>query len=389
MVQNVGWSSASLPWAALSRSSKSSASALLLAAPFLVPLALSSLDMNRTHCDDSSTGEIEEETVTLAVLSVPDADTANTADDTSEALPNPLWPSGVSVDMVNQYVDQLLADPDINIKGVPDSIERSIYVSTVRLTLNLVYEVVSWLHGTELLGHLFVLERIPAKHEDVVALDFRHNFGKVNVPVLEAMADELLKNKTINQRWLPDVIERQVYVNSMRIIFTIIDSIADTMVFQLCGHSLSLRFEPINPDVARKLIKNYKHESIRLDDKKLDEICDQAMKDSIEASSSVDKLSYLPGYHSFMRTLHRTLCKLCCACVVSNAMMHSNARSAFNTDSLILGILDDILSKAELLILDDRVRISLIPQSQFVVTVARAESDSKVDQGGAETSAWS
>ena len=47
---------------------------------------------------------------------------------------NPLWPSGVSVDMVNKCIDAILADPDISIKGVPDSIEGIVNVSTVRLT---------------------------------------------------------------------------------------------------------------------------------------------------------------------------------------------------------------------------------------------------------------
>ena len=79
---------------------------------------------------------------------------------------NPLWPSGVSVDMVNAYVDEILADPHINIKSVPDSMERIIYTSTVRLTLNTVYEVASWLHGTEVLGHRLVLGRLSATSSD-------------------------------------------------------------------------------------------------------------------------------------------------------------------------------------------------------------------------------
>lgn len=35
-------------------------------------------------------------------------------------------------------------------------------------------------------------------------------------------------------------------------------------------------------------------------------------------------------------------------------------------DSLILGILDDILSKTELLILEDSIRIRLVPEQEYV-----------------------
>jgi hypothetical protein len=40
--------------------------------------------------------------------------------------------------MIEQYVQEILQNDDINIKALPDSIERVIYVSTVRLTLNAV-----------------------------------------------------------------------------------------------------------------------------------------------------------------------------------------------------------------------------------------------------------
>lgn len=47
-------------------------------------------------------------------------------------------PAGVPTEMIEQYVQEILQNDDINIKALPDSIERVIYVSTVRLTLNAV-----------------------------------------------------------------------------------------------------------------------------------------------------------------------------------------------------------------------------------------------------------
>jgi hypothetical protein len=43
------------------------------------------------------------------------------------------------------------------------------------------------------------------------------------------MADELLKNQSINQWWIPDAIERQVYVNCLKLVFCLLDKVADTL----------------------------------------------------------------------------------------------------------------------------------------------------------------
>jgi len=45
-------------------------------------------------------------------------------------------PAGVPPDMIDQYVQEIMNNREINIKALPDSIERIIYVSTIKLTLN-------------------------------------------------------------------------------------------------------------------------------------------------------------------------------------------------------------------------------------------------------------
>ena len=69
--------------------------------------------------------------------------------------------SGISNAVVNTYVDQILANDMINIRSLPDSVERLIYATTVRVTLNAVYHCLSLLHGTNsetshLQGHYLV-----------------------------------------------------------------------------------------------------------------------------------------------------------------------------------------------------------------------------------------
>ena len=130
---------------------------------------------------------------------------------------------------------------------------------------------------------------------------------KINMLVLEAMANELLLNKNINQRWLPDVIEKEIYVNCIRIIFTIIDSIADSIAFHMCGHQLSINFTPLNEERARHLVEGHAS-NIEIDETALDTIVDEMVKESHEASPVTGMISYLPGYTAFLKTLHKTLC---------------------------------------------------------------------------------
>ena len=303
----------------------------MLASSVLFPLSVVTLEMLTTQCDDDS----------------------NSSDD-ALAISNPLWPSGVSVDMVNSYVEEFLADPNINIKSVPDSVERIIYTSTVRLTLNTVYEVASWFHGTEVLGHRLVLSRTNSvPPEDKLDLEINTGSNKLNVDILEAMADELLQNKVINQRWLPDIIEKQIYVNCLRIVFTIIDRISETMAFHICGHHLHLSFEPVNEDRARELVKRHTSSTIEIDEKALDVYIDEMVQESHDASPTTGIMSYLPGYMIFLKTLHKTLY------------------------SLILAILDDILSKTELLVLEDSIRIQLVPERVYAAQVLTNETESE------------
>mmetsp|Transcript_16131 Transcript_16131/g.29163 ORF Transcript_16131/g.29163 Transcript_16131/m.29163 type:complete len:314 (+) Transcript_16131:395-1336(+) len=257
--------------------------------------------------------------------------------------------------MVNTYVNQILDDPQINIKSVPDSMERIIYTSTVRLTLNTVYEVASWLHGTEVLGHRLVLGRPSTESSDVPKDEIKiSDTHQINVNVLEAMAEDLLENKNTNQRWLPDIIEKEIYLNCIRIIFTIIDSIADSVAFHMCGHQLSISFTPLNEERARQLVEG--HESnIAIDETALDIIVDQRMvKESRDASSVTDVTSYLPGYGR---------------CISQGSSQNTMV------DLLILGMFDDILSETELLILEDSIRIRLVPEKDYVSQFLTVASD--------------
>jgi hypothetical protein len=65
-----------------------------------------------------------------------------------------LWPVGHSNADNDTFVDEiLLADPSINLKAIPDTLECRIYKSTIELLLNVFYHGLANLHHVKFLAH--------------------------------------------------------------------------------------------------------------------------------------------------------------------------------------------------------------------------------------------
>ena len=74
----------------------------------------------------------------------------------------------------------------------------------------------------------------------VAGLKFSHDTGSLNEEALDELTHQLLANKNINQWIIPDFIERDIYKNCLRLVFRLIDKVANTISIRLCGHELSL-----------------------------------------------------------------------------------------------------------------------------------------------------
>lgn len=239
---------------------------------------------------------------------------------------NPLWPSGVPPAMVNAYVDEILSDPKINLASVPDTIERALYVTTVQTTLNTVYQALSGLHGTELLGHLLILKRVPPSESGAAAFSWKDlpahhpSSRRIDARVLTAMADELLRNRAINQAWLPDILERQIYTNCLLIIFTLLDRLADTLSVRVCGHELGMRFEPVTEQAGRELVRRQQQQKLQLDTATIDALVEGMLRETREqqqqqtSASASASSSYwpqnIPLQDKVLFSVHKTLCEL-------------------------------------------------------------------------------
>ena len=292
----------------------------------------------------------------------------NSHEKDSDLPPNPLWPSGVPQEMVDKFVDEILADPNINIASIPDSIEREIYVNTVLLTLNIVYETVGSFHGMDMFGHVIELHRVDedddekhigASHETSavgpektmkqrVRRAYSRNAygpGSIDHAALEAVADRLLANKAVNQPLIPDVVERQLYINCLQLVFRLLDAIASTLRITMCGHDIRVMFEPCSDQSTRDLIKE------RLQKR----AGDASSKLTLVDLAAVEKYARQVGAAPEDRNQLNLLGK-----VFDRGQREMEVQLNKTLYALILGIVDDLLEDTVFQFLSDRIRMDVV-----------------------------
>lgn len=78
----------------------------------------------------------------------------------TEDAPPPVQIAGVSRQRIEELVEQMLQNPDINVKYLPDAVERQLYRNVFSLALNVLGEVLKS-SSVELLGHRIQLTLVP------------------------------------------------------------------------------------------------------------------------------------------------------------------------------------------------------------------------------------
>lgn len=262
---------------------------------------------------------------------------------------NPLWPHGVFDKDVDDIITECLKDPSINIQGVPDYLERQIYRSTIKLTLNAIYRSLAGLHGHRMLGHEFKITRVTRPSSELrTALKLLEMRSDVEATLLENVANKLLANKYVNQPLIPDTVERHLYVNCLKIVFRVLDLLTTSFRVTLCGHDLSIQMEPSTRyAIQQSALRRASEKSAAfssIDMEKLKEFARHAGVVEAASTSYQDeqKIPWFwqrwlsPANNEFVAEIH--------------ASMYS----------LVLGILDDLLDNTEIEVLSDRIGFDLV-----------------------------
>jgi hypothetical protein len=255
---------------------------------------------------------------------------------------NPVWPSGISKEDVDIFVDGIMKDPSMNISGIPDYIEKMIYTSTVRLTLNMVYSNLAQIHGCDLFAHQFQLRRYDEPNSAAMQeehLNQMRGTAGIDEKILEEVADRLLANKAVNNILIPDFIERQLYLNCLKLVFRVLDTIAASFRITVCGHDIRLHFEPSSNTAVDRgaLMKAAASSLTKVDIEAVKAFARQAGVDDVADDAGFVRRIFDPTRKEFIAQLHASLY------------------------ALILGILDDLLANTELELLSDRIRVDIVP----------------------------
>ena len=257
----------------------------------------------------------------------------------SSKVENPVWPSGVSAQEVDALVDEILRDPTMNLPTVPDYIERQLYRSTIIMTMNTVYETLGQMHGEKFLGHRIHLERKKISNGAYLQRGrLRHMSGDIDEQVLENMADRLLANKAINQSLIPDFIERQLYVSCIKLVFRILDMMANSFKLTVCGHDFSMKIEKNEFQLQQLAAANRVVSSLTEIDT---EALQKYARNMGVQSSKVTDMSWIQRMISapqeeLLAQLHSTLY------------------------ALILGIVDDFFANTSIVLMNDSIQFDIV-----------------------------
>lgn len=158
----------------------------------------------------------------------------------AEPLPSNPLKAGMPEAQLQAYVTRLLKDiPACNTVAIPDSIERQVYGSVVRLIVDSIYHALGGLHGVPLLGNQICLHLSQVPPPPPTA-----DPTPVSREALDAVVTRLLANESLNYYWLPDRVERQLYLNVLHIAFSVIDDFAAAISLSLLGFELVLDLRP-------------------------------------------------------------------------------------------------------------------------------------------------
>jgi len=189
----------------------------------------------------------------------------------------PLWPGGVSDEDVDALVEIILEDPSINIQLIPDAVEAIVYKSAVKLTLNLFYKLLHELDDLPLLSHQIQVARLMEEEEEESDKEEKRSWfsslfaseqksseimkkkkkkyqriveaaamkrSAVNDDLLDTVAARLLENHAVNNAYIPDIVEKNLYQSCLKVVFHTVQILSHTFRINFCGHDICLVIKP-------------------------------------------------------------------------------------------------------------------------------------------------
>jgi hypothetical protein len=173
---------------------------------------------------------------------------------------------------LDRYVSEILKNPDLNVKEIPDAIEKHIYRYTIKMTIDAILYWICSLDGKTILRHRLVLG-VQSTH----GLVLNAPAVPLDKEPLNDFVATLLKEKMINVRWLPDSMEHKLYFNCLLLIFTVVQSFLGATTVDLVGHSIQIGLHP-NKSYYRSLANKAAQRRTGVSELLLDKLVDDLLK---------------------------------------------------------------------------------------------------------------
>lgn len=141
----------------------------------------------------------------------------------------------VKPDMLDRCVDNILEIEELNIRWLPDAVERKIYSYVVATAFKAIYGSVAGLQGMELLGHHLELELLKGNVPRVP-------IEGIHAANLHAIVDNLMQYEAMKNIWLPSNMKKELFFNILLLIITVSQIILGATQCDLLGHTIALAF---------------------------------------------------------------------------------------------------------------------------------------------------
>lgn len=233
-------------------------------------------------------------------------------------------PNDISERAIRSLVKEILKDPSINIPMIPDYLEGKLYHTTIRLTLSAIYKGLKHAMDDKQLfsEYSMKLKHDPSALGQTTAFQTATTMGRSEIDdkVLMQVADRLLSNQNINQPLIPDVLERQIYSNCLKVIFRVLDIVTTSFRVTICGHSIGIYLHNDNNDHSHQdeqETKKRKNALLRrstntfIDDvtsaSQLQELAKASGIEELSPTSQTNRRGVRKKHQSFLSQMHATL----------------------------------------------------------------------------------
>lgn len=92
------------------------------------------------------------------------------------------------------------------------------------------------------------IKELENKNSTILEMAEEHRLdsqGELSIKRLNNFVEELLQNEKTNIGFIPDFAERQIYRNTFKILFKLMDKLFETTSIKFMGHKLKLDIEPL------------------------------------------------------------------------------------------------------------------------------------------------